>query len=126
MPIIVGHQRIVGDIAGEIARLESLVTALDRIGSGGMPPAAELEAAPLLDPYCLDTCTLTCLPRNALHSLQRRSVGDGEGANQGHPVLKGPVIRTTEVWALATELGWARTLSRLYRLGRSVHREKRT
>ena len=110
MPIIVGHQRVVGDVAGEVARLESLVAALDRIGSGGMPTAAELEAAPLLDPYCLDTCTLPCLI----------------GANQGHPVLKGPIIRTTEVWALATELGWARTLSRLYRLGRPVHREKRT
>lgn len=110
MPIIVGHQRIVGDVAGDIARLESLVAALDRIGSGEMSTTAELEAAPLLDPYCLDTCTLPCLI----------------GANQDHPVLKGPVIRTTEVWALATELGWARTLSRLYRLGRPVHREKRT
>lgn len=113
MPIIVGHRRIVGDVAGEIARLESLVAALDRIGGGGgMPTTAELEAAPPLDPYGLDTCTLPCLI----------------GANRGHPTLKGPVIRTTEVWALAPELGWARTLSRLYPLqscasqeGRSMH-----
>ena len=105
MPIIVGHRRIVGDVAGEIARLESLVAALDRIGGGEMPTAAELKAAPLLDPYRLDTCTMTCLI----------------GANRDHPTLKGPVICTTEVWALAPELGWARTLSRLYRLGRSMH-----
>ena len=105
MPIIVGHRRIVGDVAGDLARLESLVAALDRIGGGGMPTAAELEAAPLLDPYRLDTCTMPCLI----------------GASRGHPTLRGPVIRTTEVWALAPELGWARTLSRLYRLGRSMH-----
>ena len=105
MPIIVGHQHIVGDVAGKIARLESLVAAPDRICGGGMPIAAELDAAPLPDPYRLDTFTLPCLI----------------GPDQGHPTLKRPVIRTTEVWALALEIGWARILSRLYRLGRSMH-----
>ena len=45
MPIILGHQRTVGDVAGEIARPEPFVAALDRIGSGGMPATADLEAA---------------------------------------------------------------------------------
>ena len=36
MPIFVGHRRIVGDIAGEIARLESLVADLERDGEGAV------------------------------------------------------------------------------------------
>ena len=101
MPIIVGHRQIVGDVAGAIARLESLAVALDRLGNGEMPTTQELDAAPLLDPYTFGTLTLPCLI----------------GGNVGHPVLTGPIIRTTEIWAMAPELGWARTLNRLYRLG---------
>jgi hypothetical protein len=112
MTIIVGRQRIVGDVDGEIACLESLLSDLEHLGNGGVPTAAELAAAPLLDPWCLGTCTLPCLPRNALHCRV--------GANRGHPILKGRFIRTTDVWALAPELGWARTLSRFYRLGRPM------
>ena len=110
MPIIVGRQRIVGDVAGEIARLESLVSDLDHLGSGGMPTAEVLEAAPLLDPWCLGTCMLPCLV----------------GGNTGHPTLRRRFVQTTEIWALAPELGWARTLSRYYRLGRPMQSEERT
>lgn len=61
MPIIVGHRHMVGDIAGEIARLESLVSALERFGSGEMPTASELEAAPLIDPFTIGSFRLPCL-----------------------------------------------------------------
>ena len=70
-----------------------------------MPSAEELEAAPVLDPFAISTRSLPCLV----------------GGNGGHPILKGPTVTTSEVWAIAPELGWARTYSRLYRLGRPMH-----
>jgi hypothetical protein len=105
MPIFIGHRGIIGDIAGTIARLEALVSHLERVGSGEMPSIQELEAAPLLDPFAVSTRPLPCLV----------------GGNGGHPVLRGPLITTSEVWVMAPELGWARTYSRLYRLGEPFH-----
>ena len=101
MPIIVGHQRIADDIAGDIARLETLINALESLGSGEMPTTQELANAPLLDPYAIGTRPVPCLI----------------GGNEGHPNLSGPVVRTSELWVLAPHQQWARTLSRLYRLG---------
>lgn len=105
MPIIVGHHQVIGDIAGEAARLKSLAAALERIGSGEMPSEQELATAPLLDPYTVATRTLPCLV----------------GATRDHPSIKGPIARTSEVWLMAPELGWARTYTRLYRLGEPVY-----
>ena len=73
---------------------------LERFGSGETPSVRELEAAPLLDPFAIGTHSLPCLV----------------GGNSGHPILKGPTVTTSEVWAIAPELGWARTYSRLYPL----------
>ena len=73
-----------------------------------MPGVQELEAAPLLDPFAISTRSLPCLPRNATHCRV--------GGNGGHPILKGPTVTTSEVWAIAPELGWARIYSRLYPL----------
>lgn len=101
MPIIIGHRGTLGDIAGTLARLEALASDIERFGSGEMPSVQELEAAPLLNPYAISTRSLPCLV----------------GGNGGHPILKGPTVTTSEVWAIAPELGWARTYSRLYRLG---------
>ncbi len=105
MPIIVGHRRIVGDVTGTIARLESLLSALERLGRGDMPSSQDIDAAPFLNPYGLGTVSLPCLV----------------GGNHGHPERSGLVIRTSDLWAFAPELGWARTSSRLYRLGEPVH-----
>ncbi len=104
MPIIVDRHAVAGDVAGEIARLESLLVDLERIGSGKLPTQEELAGAPLLDPFGFGTRELPCLI----------------GGNHGHPLLRGPVIKTTEVWVFAPNLGWARTLSRFYRLGRAA------
>ena len=101
MLIIGGNRRIVGDLAGAIARLESLLADLDRFGSGHFPDDTELGKAPLLDPFTLGEKRARCLI----------------GGNVGHPILKGQFISTSELWAFAPELGWARTYSRLYRLG---------
>lgn len=107
MPIIVGDRRIVGDLAGEIAHLEALVSALERLGNGEMPSEQELAAAPMLSPFTISRRSSPCLI----------------GGNGGHPTLRGPVIRTSEVWVMAPELRWARTYSRLYRLGEPMHQE---
>src|SRR3954447_15504505 len=105
MAIIVGHRGIVGDIPGATARLESLLSALEGLGRGEMPGADELQSAPLLDPYSFSMFALPCLV----------------GGNHGHPLRQGASIRTSDLWLFAPELGWARTSSRLYRLGRPVH-----
>ncbi len=104
MPIFVDHRGVVGDVAGTIARLEELVADLEHIGSGGVPAQAKLDRAPLLDPVGIATRELPCLV----------------GGNRGHPLLHGPTIVTSELWVFAPELGWARTLSRFYRLGRRM------
>ena len=116
MPTITGHRGILGDVAGTLARLEALASHLECFGSGKTPSARELEAAPLLDPFAISMHSLPCLLRSATHSLQRESVGDGVGRNGGHPILKGPTVTTSEVRAIAPDLGWARTYSRLYPL----------
>lgn len=105
MPIIIGHRGILGDITGTLARLEALVSDLERFGSGEMPSAQELAAAPLLEPFAISTRRLSCLI----------------GGNRGHPILTGQFVTTSEVWVLAPELGWARTYSRLYRPGEHMH-----
>jgi len=107
MPIIVGRQQITGDIAGTIARLDSLLTDLERYGDGELPTSNEIAAAPCLTPYTFGTRPLPCLI----------------GGNLGHLSLARPIVRTSEVWVIAPELGWARTFSRLYRLGDPMSQE---
>lgn len=86
----------------EIARLESLCADLRRIADGLGPTAADLASAPWLDEYVQVVRGVPCLV----------------GKQTGHPICKGEHIVTSEVWAIAPALGWARTLSRFYRLGR--------
>ena len=109
MPIVVSHRGIFGDVAGTIARLESLIHDIERLGSGNMPSTRELESAPLLEPFTIATQSRPCLI----------------GGISDHPTLKGPVITTSELWIMAPELGWARTYSRLYRLGHLSPRDGR-
>lgn len=107
MPIIVGRSHIIGDIAFEATRLEALAADLHRIGRGDLPGEDELAAAPLLDPWTFDTWAIRCLA----------------GGVHGHPKLHGPLAKTTEIWVWAPDFGWARTLSRFYRLGRQIGAE---
>ena len=104
MAFQVSRQGILGDICREIARYEALLADLRNIAAGRLPTNPELETAPLLDFWEMDTAPVPILV----------------GVVQGHPLLQGPVIRTTDIQVLAPELGWARTLSRFYRLGRLV------
>ena len=70
-----------------------------------MPTPDELEDAPILDGYAVSETTLCCLV----------------GQQSGHPDLQGKMIQTSELWCMAPELGWARTMTRFYRLGRPLH-----
>ena len=105
MPIIFGHQGITGDVTGTLVRLRSLTASLERFSAGEWPTERELSVSPLLDAFRLGTRSLPCLV----------------GVCDDHPRLEGPLITTSEIWALAPEFGWARTFSRLYRLGEPVH-----
>lgn len=102
MPIIVDHQGTHGDLQTDIARLDRLVTDLQRIAEGKMPSAHLLERSPYLRNWQL-----------ASYSVPRL-VGECDN----HPILAAQVIRTSDIWIFAPELGWARTLSRFYRLGK--------
>jgi glutathione S-transferase len=88
----------------DLARLEKLVEDLRAIRAGAAPGVADLAAAPILDPYLLTAGVVPVLG----------------GAVTGHPELPGHgrMIRTTGLWAIAPDHGWARTLTRWYRLGR--------
>ena len=101
MPIVVtADELIVGDLKGEIARLKSLVNALQQIADGEFPSDQELATAPLLIPYAIATRSLPCL-------VGRAHTGSGIR----------PAARTSEVWAIAPVSGWALTYDRFYRLG---------
>jgi len=107
MPITVDHQGIRGDLQSDITRLDKLVTDLQRIAEGKMPSAQLLERSPYLHNWQV-----------ASYSVPRL-VGECDN----HPTLAAQVIRTSDIWIFAPELGWARTLSRFYRLGKPADEE---
>ncbi len=88
----------------EIGRLERLLADLKAMRDGRAPSEQELAQAPILDRYLPGTRPVPCL------------VGEASG----HPTLQGigRLIYTSDLWVHALEAGWARTLSRWYRLGR--------
>lgn len=88
----------------EIGRLERLLADLKAMRNGRAPSGPELAEAPILDRYLQGVRPVPCL------------VGEASG----HPTLQGVgrLIYTSDLWVHAPEAGWARTLSRWYRLGR--------
>lgn len=87
-----------------LATLESLLQDLRAVRAGTGPTRAELENAPLLDLYHLQPYMTFCL----------------SGHVTGHPLLGQTHIHTSQLWALNSNHGWARTFSRYYRLGDSL------
>src|SRR3546814_1227542 len=102
---LVTEHGIQGDLQREIVRLESLIADLKHIALGVAPNDEDLEAAPSLDGYTLAVRERPCLA----------------GFAEGHPILGSRTIVTSELWAIAPDLGWARTHSRFYRLGQPSH-----
>ena len=88
-----------GDIAATIENLRALANDLERLTM--FQPNAELEGAPTIDNWSHTT----------------RSVGALAGLVEGHPILGHKFLVTSEVFAIDKQRGWARTLSRFYRLG---------
>lgn len=88
-------------LASEVDRLQRLATDLMLLADGYFNVS---ENAPVLDSWIRTTRNATCLA----------------GEASGHPHLpgNGRHIITSEVYVVAEEMGYARTLSRWYRLGR--------
>lgn len=97
---VVNRNGLQHDIAAELRQLRSLLEDLEQIAAGHLP-SVELVDAPFLDSYRRSVKSAWCLI----------------GEVQGHPICHGPLIKTSELWAISPELGWARTFSRYYRLG---------
>ena len=95
-----------GDNPREIAeRARRLADDIELIARGDAPVPADLAVAPVLDRW-----RLVCRSTPSLVGIVSRHPNVGEG----HRTL------TSEVFALNTEHGLARTWSRLYVLGRSA------
>ena len=88
-------------VAEELRRLEALWRDLQRLASSGGPTREDLQRAPLLENWALSARPVRCLV----------------GHVQGHPLLEGPTITTSPLWAADFDAGWVRTESRIYTLG---------
>jgi hypothetical protein len=98
---IVTREGVYGDANAHLRLLQALLADLERIAAG-YRPGAELIGAPFLDSFLVGVRPTPCL----------------WGDVQGHPTCHGPAVQTSDLWAFAPDLGWARTYSRYYRLGR--------
>jgi hypothetical protein len=88
----------------EIDRLVRLTADLMAIRHSRGPTTSDLEVAPILDNWERGTRPASCLIGNVF----------------GHPMRPGMgrPVATSDLWVLAPDKGWARTMSRWYRLGR--------
>ena len=90
------------DVADELARLEQLVVDLKHIAAGHVPDPRNISMAPIIDKW----------------AVAARPVPSLIGIVSGHPCIKDRrVSMTAPVVLLSPEMGWARTMSNLYRLG---------
>ena len=105
MVLFCGPDGPVGQFDYEIERLQRLVADLKAIKLGAAPSAQTLNSSPVIHLYTLaarDDCL--CL----------------KGVAEGHPRLGTRHVLTSDLWVMAPRHGWARTLSRFYRLGRPL------
>lgn len=101
--LVVDRHGCARDLTRLLARLQELVTDLQRYADGQLPTGAELATAPEVERWV-------------------GSVGDGTttlvGLVHGQPVCQmADANLSAAVWAIAPQLGWVRTTSGLYRLG---------
>ncbi len=101
--IVVGRDGIIGDIHGEIRRLDLLLADLRRVAAGHLPTAGDLSDTVIIDHWVHASRPEPCLA----------------GQIHGHPNCRGPISVTSGLWLWSPEFGWGRTLSRYYRLGRA-------
>lgn len=92
------------DLESDLERLRGLIWDLERIHRGQHPDKATLAEAPRLDDW----------------NIARRPEACLTGIMTGHPKIADDQLGATSgVWVLAPGLGYARTLSRFYALGRA-------
>lgn len=88
----------------EAVRMEAALAAFDRLTAGNAPDHHDLVLAPILSGW----------RRSLVPSVEPVLIGTVEG----HPHLSGRRrVATSRLLALDPAAGWARTLSRWYRLG---------
>ncbi|MEX6509189.1 DUF6634 family protein [Jiella sp. M17.18] len=90
------------DIGSVVERLRDLLADLEQIEAGWRPTPRDLAKAPRLDDWRVGHRAVPCLT----------------GVVDGHPVIRdGRHALTSDLWLIAPDLGFARTLGRFYRLG---------
>lgn len=103
MAIFVAPNGAPHNLRDELQRLRGVVADMEALARDVHPGPAVLADAPILDAWALGSRTTPCLM----------------GRVMGHPVLgSSRLARTSDLWILAPSHGYARTLSRVYRLGR--------
>lgn len=94
----------------EIRRIEGQLDYLRRLRVGLHPTPDDLVEAPLIRKWRFAPRAATALRGNV----------------DGHPYLRGPQILTSDVLVMDESCGYARTLSRIYRLGERAKDEGTT
>lgn len=82
--------------------------AAKRIKAGDLPTPEELDSAPYLDMW-----TVHAIPGNAYYIFLAGQVS-------GHPTIADGSCTTSPVLHVDESQGWVRTVSRIYRLGKSL------
>ena len=89
MPLVLTDDSFLEDPEREVASLERLAVDLRRLANGERPGERELADAPLIDRWRLAAMLGPCLT----------------GRIHGHPLLGGPTIETSQMFALAPKPG---------------------
>lgn len=101
MPYVFHDHEPLPVLSEEADRLRHLARDLDALSAGQQPDPALLTQAPTLEDWSLTERPSVCL----------------FGMAFGHPTIRGGnFVRTSDLWVLAPRYGFARTLSRFYRL----------
>jgi hypothetical protein len=95
------HER--SDLSRSLPSLERLIADLRHLANGGEIDPAVLTAAPLLASWAVGA---TWVPERIL-----------VGRVTGHPLIPDGPCRTSRLFAISPDGGYARTFSRWYRLG---------
>uniref|UniRef100_E6VQ05 Uncharacterized protein n=1 Tax=Rhodopseudomonas palustris (strain DX-1) TaxID=652103 RepID=E6VQ05_RHOPX len=92
----------VPELRSDIERLRRLLEDLESIRRGDHPSAGRIAKAPVLNNWEMAQRLELCL----------------SGVVNGHPIITDDKeAYTSALWVISPELGYARTFSRLYKLG---------
>lgn len=105
MTILVTPDGALLQIDEHIDILRRLIGDLEELRRRGVPARGSLEEATFLDEWSFAQRLVPCL----------------KGYPEGHPTCRsGRMASTSDLWVIAPEQGYARTLSRYYRLGKTL------